>query len=364
LSIPIYKPQLPPYESVEPEIKEMYSSGMLYPGKYTQRLEDQVSDYMGVTYTHAVSSCSLGLILLLNLIPRRSKVIIPAFTFNATLQAAEWNDHSVIVVDVDNDGQMCPKLVRDALETYPDIAAVMPVHMWGNACYPDEYEKLCKEFGAKLFFDGAHVFGTTYLDRHISTFGDATCHSIAATKQISSGEGGLVITNDKNVSEGIQEGAGHGLVGSLDTRTRGLNGKIQEFNSILAYHAIKGFEGTKRRRTVLMNKYRKGLADLPLRIWQVRDNVVPSYKDCVVFTETPAERNRLETFLNERGVGTKRYFDPAVPDMGSFDGVIHSAYNSRLLASTCLTLPLYPALRDSEIDFIISTVNAFFGNRS
>ena len=362
MQIPIYKPQLPPYALVEPEIQKMYVSGMLYPSKYTQRLEQQASEYTGVPYVHAVTSCSLGLILMLNLVPRGSKVIMPSFTFNATLQALEWNNHTPIIVDVDQDGQMHPALAEEALSTHPDVAAVLPVHMWGNACYPEEYETLCERFGAKLFFDGAHVFGTLYKDRHVSTFGDATCHSIAATKPVSAGEGGLVMTSNRSIYEGIQEGAGHGLVGSLDTRTRGLNGKIQEFNSILAYHAIACFEETQGRRTDIMNIYRAGLKDLPLRIWKVREGVVPSYKDCVLFVESSAERNRLETFLNEKGIGTKRYFDPAIPDMGSFGGIVHSAEMGRQLASTCLTLPLYPALTNEEVEFIIITAKAFFGD--
>jgi len=358
--IPIYKPQLPPYSVVEPEIREMYASGMLYPGKYTDRLEQRVSDLFGVSHVHAVSSCSLGLILLLNLIPPRSKVVLPSFTFNATLQALEWNDHIPVVVDVDNNGQLLPDKVEGAFRTHPDIAAVMPVHMWGNACYPEEHEAVCGRYGARLFFDGAHVFGTRYKDRHISTLGDATVHSIAATKQISSGEGGLIITGNKDIYEGVREGSGHGLVGSLDTRTRGLNGKIQEFNSILAYHAIECFGKTRDRRTYLMNTYRNGFANLPVRLWEPRLGVDPSYKDCVIFLEHPATRNRLETFLNARGVGTKRYFDPAIPDMGSFAGIVSSAENGRRLSSTCLTLPLYPALKDSEIEFIIGTVASFF----
>ncbi len=360
MQISIYKPQLPPYELVKEELGMMYTSGMLYPGKYTGRLEQQVSAYTGVQHTHAVSSCSVGLILLLNLLPRGSKVVIPSFTFNATLQALEWNNHVPVVVDVDSDGQMLPNLVEEALGCYADIAAVLPVHMWGNACYPLEYETLCRRFGVKLFFDGAHVFGTTYKGRHLALFGDGTCHSIAATKPISAGEGGLVVTGSRSVYEGVREGSNHGLVGSLDTRTRGLNGKIQEFNSILAYHAINTFAVTRARRADIMGMYRTGLKDLPIRIWKTREDVDPTYKDCVFFTDTPAERNRLETFLNERGVGTKRYFDPAIPDMGSFEGIVSSAETGRLLAATCLTIPLYPALTNEEIGFIILTIQSFF----
>jgi dTDP-4-amino-4,6-dideoxygalactose transaminase len=361
MKIPIYKPELPPYEEVEPDIKDMYLSGMLYPSKYTVRLEKQVKEYYGVPYVIPVTSCSTGLILLLNsLWPKKGKVILPSFTFNSTLQAVEWNSLTPVVVDVDDDGQMRPDLVEDALNQHPDVIAIMPVHMWGNACYPEEYEKLRSMTNIPVFFDGAHVFGTTYEGQSLSQFGSGIVNSIAATKPVSAGEGGLVITRFESIAEAVKEGASHGLVGSLDTRSRGMNGKIQEFNSILAYHAINHFEKTKKRRADIMEMYRDDLFDSPVRVWETRPSVDATYKDCVIFTQSPAERNRLETYLNEKGIGTKRYFDPAIPDMGSFNGIVHSADNGRRLANICLTLPLYPSLTNKEVAYVTSSIDNFF----
>ncbi|KKL75337.1 hypothetical protein LCGC14_2055870, partial [marine sediment metagenome] len=133
--------------------------------------------------------------------------------------------------------------------------------------------------------------------------------------------------------------------------------KIQEFNSILAYHAIQQFDKTKSRRRELMEYYRDNLADVPVRIWETREGVDPSYKDCVLFTD---QREELDTFLQSRGIGTKRYFDPSIPDMGSFEGIVHSADNARRLSATCLSLPLYPALTDSEIGYVVQAVGDFF----
>lgn len=360
MKIPFYRPNLPPYALVEPEIRRMYESGMLYPGKYTQRLEQKVAAFTGVSNVQAVSSCSMGLVLVMNLLPPRSEVIIPSFTFKSTLQALEWCGHTPVVVDVDDNGQMYPELAADALEEYPDAAAVLPVHMWGNACYPVEFEELCLEEGPFLFFDGAHALGTTYKGKHLAHFGNGTVYSIAVTKPVSAGEGGLVVTRDLWVYEQVRDGAAHGLAGSLDTRMRGMNGKIQEFNSILAFHALETITDTRQRRAEIMNQYRKGLEGLPIRMWKEQEGVEACHKDCVIFTETRLERNRLEAYLGQQGIGTKRYFDPAVPDMGSFRGVIHSAENGRKLADTCLAIPLYPTLKYEEVEFVISTIRNYF----
>ena len=362
MHIPIYKPCLPPYSVVEPDIRDMYTSGMLYPGPFTERLVDQVQRYQGVRGVLPVSSCSIGLILLLSTLPAGSKVVMPAFTFSATLQALEWNNLVPVVVDVDADGQMRPDLVEHCLGEHSEISAILAVHMWGNACYVKEYEALREKMGdISLFFDGAHVFGTSVGGVPIGQYGDATVFSIAATKPISAGEGGLIVTQDPALYKFVRHSAFHGLYTSLDTQNKGINGKIQEFNSILAYHAIDMFEKTRAARFARMEEYRQGLADLPLRIWQTQEGVDPSYKDCVVFTENIETREDLEQHLNGNGIGTKRYFDPAIPDMGSFNGIIHTCSKARDLAATCLTLPLYPALTGAEMDYILSTVRRFYG---
>lgn len=361
-NISIYKPQLPEYSLVEPDIRAMMESQMLYPSTYTGKLEARVKELCQVPFTHAVSTCSLALILLLNLLPRGKKVIIPSFTFSATLEALEWAGQIPLVVDVDENGQLDAELVRKALNEHNDVVGILPVHMWGNVCYPDVFEDLAADYGVKLFFDGAHNIGTLYKGRHVGTFGHATAHSIAATKPISAGEGGLILSKYQWVDAGVRDGSAHGLVGGLDTRIRGINGKIQEFNSILALHAFDRFAETKKRRALIIDTYRDAFKNVPgLRVWRNVPDVDPMYKDCVVFTKDYATRAALERHLNTNGIGTKRYFDPAIPDMGSFQGIVHSARVGRQLSATCLTIPLYPALTDQEVERIITTIKEFFG---
>src|SRR5574338_416677 len=364
MKVPIYKPELPSFDSVEPELREMFATGMLYPSKYTDRLVERVKQYCDVEYVMPVNSCSTGLIILLGILKRRGEVLIPGFTFNATLQAVQWGGHTPVCIDVDDNGQMRPDLVEKyLLSNNHNVVAIMPVHMWGNACYPEEYTKISRDFNIPVMFDGAHVFGTTLNGVSLANFGSAVCFSIAATKPLSAGEGGLICTNDANIFEYARHATFHGLFNSLDTFIVGLNGKIQEFNSILAYHAMDKFDATRARRAHLLELYRSQLADLPVRVWETRKGVDASYKDCVIFVESREVRDQLEAFLNAAEIGTKRYFDPAVPDMGFFGGIDTGCENSRRLADTCLTLPLYPALTESELSYVVDRVRAYLLSR-
>ncbi len=360
MQIPIYKPELPPYDEVEPDIRAMYRSGMLYPGPFTDRLVSEVLQFCDVNYCLPVSSCSLGLILMLNTLPKGSKVIMPAFTFNATLQALEWNNLVPLLVDVDDNGQLSIPHLQECLAQHPhNVGGILGVHMWGNLLDTPELRKIGQDFNVPVFYDGAHALGS-FDDESVDS-GAATCFSIAATKPVSAGEGGLIVTNDEIIFNELQDASSHGLHGSLDTRIRGINGKIQEFNSILAYYALKQFDRTRTRRRTIMDFYRDSLDGLPIRIWEPREGIhTISYKDCVLFTETSEGRNKLDIYVQAAGIGTKRYFEPAIPDMGSFKGIEHSAENARRLAATCLTLPLYPALTDSEVEYIVSTIRRYY----
>lgn len=366
MQIPIYKPELPPYDVVEPDIRAMYESGMLYPGPYTDRLTAAVEEFCDVNFCLPVASCSLGLMLMLSTVPKGSKVIMPAFTFNATLQALEWNDLIPVVVDVDDNGQLRPDLVQACIESDPvmsyspaSISAILAVHMWGNLVDTYKFREIGNTAQIPVFYDGAHVLGS-FDDESVDP-GAATCFSIAATKPVSAGEGGLIVTNDEDVYLTLRDAATHGLYGSLDTRIKGVNGKIQEFNSILAYHALQRFDKTLARRKQLIEFYRDAFDSLPVRVWETRQGVDPvAYKDCVVFARSKEERNALDAFVQSKGIGTKRYFEPAIPDMGSFKGIVHSADNARRLSDTCLTLPLYPALTDEEIAYIVNCVREFY----
>ncbi len=360
MQIATYKPCLPPYELVEPDIREMYRSGMLYPGQFTERLVGQVKSYCGVRYVLPVNSCSTGLLVALSMVPAGQKVVMPAFTFNSTLQSLEWNGLVPLVVDVDDHGQLDLDKLADCLAENPHgVGAVLPVHMWGNLVDVSKVVDVIADRVPYVFFDGAHVFGST---RDAQVYpGDATIFSIAATKPVSAGEGGLLVTNDDKIYTDARDVAFHGLFNSLNTRIRGINGKIQEFNSILAYHAIANFDQTKARRRELMEYYRSELGRLPVRVWSTQSGVDPSYKDCVLFAEDADTRNRLDTFVQSKHIGTKRYFEPAIPDMGSFRGIVHSADNARRLAATCLALPLYPDLTDNEIEYVVQAVRAFYG---
>jgi dTDP-4-amino-4,6-dideoxygalactose transaminase len=362
MDIKFFKPGMPDWSIVGEDIQRTYSEGMLYPGAYTKQMESMMLSHFQTKHAIAVSSCSDALILLLCDLPARSKVIMPSYTFRATYQAAEWNNLEVVLTDVDENGYMDPGVLKDCLAAHKDAKCVMPVTLWGSLDYVDEIGSVCRKYGARLVYDAAHGMSTEYKGRPIGHYGDAVAFSIAVTKPLACGEGGIVTTNSDNLYRLVSMGRLHGnVLGNLDCVQKGLNAKISEINSILAVHGIGYMNEYRDAREAVAKKYMKGLKGLPLRFQKLNPNCVTSRKDFGMWVKNESTRDDLKSFLETSGIGVKTYFYPAVSRYTNFSGIKYKVDVSEKLASTCINLPCYDQLTDEEISYIVNKVREFYG---
>lgn len=362
MEIRFFKPGLPVWDNVKSDIKETYEAGILYPGKYTLRLEEMMRAHFGTKYAIAVNNCSNALILLLCDLPAGSKVIMPSYTFRATYQAAEWNNLIPVVTDVDENGYLDPEILEECLKKYPDTKCVIPVTLWGNVTYLEEIEELCRKYGVRLIYDTAHGMSTRYDGRPVGDIGDAAAFSIAVTKPLPSGEGSIVTTNNDHLAKLIEMGRLHGNVfGNLDCVQKGLNAKIGEINSILAIHGMKILDKCRDKREEIAQFYINGLKDLPIRFQKIDPRCTTSRKDFGFWVKDKKTRNKLKKFLEDSSIGMKAYFYPAVHNFTNFDGIIHKVDISEKLSYTCLNLPCYNQITQEEKEYIVYKMKEFYG---
>jgi dTDP-4-amino-4,6-dideoxygalactose transaminase len=361
MEIKFFKPGLPDWDVVRGDIEETYREGILYPGKYTLRLEEMMRSHFGTKYAVAVNNCSNALILLLCDLPAGSKVIMPSYTFRATSQAAEWNNLTIVLTDVDESGYLDPEALDDCLTKHPDSKCVIPVTLWGNCTYVEQIRDICSRHRVRLIYDSAHGMSTEYDNKPIGDLGSAVAFSLAVTKPLACGEGAIVATNNDHLGKLVEKGRLHGNVfGNLDCVQKGLNAKIGEINSILAIHGIHVLNECRNKREELASFYTKRLAKLPVRFQKIDPRCVTSRKDFGFWVEDKRTRNRLRMFLENSGIGIKTYFSPAVHEYTNFEGIIHKVDVSQKLSETCLNLPCYDQITSEDREYIVGKLLEFY----
>jgi len=352
---------LPDWDQVKGDLEDTYREGILYPGKYTLRLEEVMRSHFGTKYAVAVSNCSNALILLLCDLPAGSKVIMPSYTFRATSQAAEWNNLTIVATDVDENGYLDPEVLDDCLTKHPDSRCVMPVTLWGNCTYVEQIRDICSRHRVRLIYDAAHGMSSEYDGKPIGDIGSAVAFSIAVTKPLSCGEGGIVTTNNDHLGKIVEMGRLHGNVfGNLDCVQKGLNAKIGEMNSILALHGIDIMASCRDKREELAGFYMNELKDLPIRFQKVDPRCKTSRKDFGFWVEDKKTRNRLKIYLENAGIGMKTYFFPAIHEFTNFEGMVHKVDMSEKLSATCLNLPCYDQITNDERHYIVEKMKEFY----
>lgn len=359
--IPILKPALPEFEKVKDELKECFDSGQLIMGKNVGAFEKEVANYLGVKHAITTASCSTALILVLNTLKKNSEVILPSFTFSATVQAVVWNNLKPVLVDCDRYCNIDVEEVKKNITK--NTSAILGVHIFGSPCNVEALEKISKENNIKLFFDAAHAFGSKYKGKHIGQFGDAEIFSLGVTKAFACGEGGLVTTNDDKLANHVRLSANNGRpAGSINPSVLGMSSRFQEFNAIIGRHNLKVIDEHIKRRNKLAEIYKEKLKTIPgINFCPVPNNVVTTFKDFVIFIDKEnfgMSRDELGEFLTKNGVQIKYYFYPPIHKVDFFKDMYKDKKfpNTDKLSSTTISLPFFTNISLEEIGKICDLI--------
>jgi FlaA1/EpsC-like NDP-sugar epimerase/dTDP-4-amino-4,6-dideoxygalactose transaminase len=359
--LPFARPARPPLDRVLQRVARSYDSGQLTNGALVRELEERIADRLRVDHVVAVSSCTSGLMLVVQALVegRPGPVVLPSFTFSASAHAVAWNGRTPRFVECDpHTYQIDLAHAEPALD---GASALMPTHVFGAPCSPEAVEKLAAVTGMPVVFDAAHAIGATFHERPIGGFGDAEVFSLTPTKPMVAGEGGLIATHDADLAARLRIGRDYGNPGNYDTRFVGLNARMSEFHAAMALESLGLLDRTLARRRELAMRYVAGLADVP----GIRTQVVPladvsTYKDFTIAVDADRfgiDRNQLVAALAAEGIDTRNYFDPPV----------HRQYAYRSEAAVCLptteavsrsvvSLPIYPDLSFDDVNVVIKAI--------
>ncbi|HIE73043.1 MAG TPA: DegT/DnrJ/EryC1/StrS family aminotransferase, partial [Flavobacteriales bacterium] len=193
---------------------ETMQSGWLTMGPKTIQFENKFKENIGSQYAISVNSATSALHLALNAVGvgNGDEVIIPTNTFIATAEAVVYSGAKPILCDVEENYHNIDINLIEQLIT-PRTKAIIPVHFGGNPCDMDEIKKIANHFNLKIIEDAAHALPSSYKNKKIGTLSDAVCFSFYATKTLTTGEGGMVTTNNSKIAEKIKIQRLHGISG-------------------------------------------------------------------------------------------------------------------------------------------------------
>jgi dTDP-4-amino-4,6-dideoxygalactose transaminase len=351
----------------------MREDGYLGMGREVRAFEEELEAYLGGQDRRVVclNSGTAALHLAVAAVTRPGdEVLVQSLTFVATFQAISAAGAIPVACEV------YPETVTLDLEdaarrVTSRTRAVMPVHYASNPGDLEATYEFARRHGLRVIEDAAHAFGCTHQGRMIGSFGDVACFSFDGIKNITSGEGGAVVTGDPVVIQSVQDARLLGVQRDSEKRYQG--GRSWEFdvqNQGYRYHLsnlfaaigrvqLGRFEGEfKPRRIALAQKYRRAFANMG-QVKLLHGDPGPIVPHIFPIRVQDGKRDGLRQFLLERGIECGIHYKPN--HLLSFYGGGREALpvTDRLYAEL-LTLPLHPGLRDEEVDSTIVAVNEFF----
>ena len=331
-------------------------------GVYIPKFEKAFSTFCEVSYAASVSNgtVALHLALLALGIGEGDEVVVPTFTYIASVNCIRYTGARPVFVDsLNRNLQMDP--VDVAKKVTEKTKAILAVHIYGHPCDMDALCSIAKENKLYLVEDCAEAIGSKYKGKHVGAFGDVSTFSFFGNKTITTGEGGMVITNDLALYERIVRLKGQGLAksGEYWHDIIGYNYRMTNISAAIGLAQLEQVDEFLEAKRSIARYYRNGLKELPVSFHDEDADVVHSYWMCSMLVEEPEKRDMLRNHLDEKGIETRPFFHP-VHSMPMYKREGENFSVAENLASRGINLPSYPGLKEQELEYIIASVNDFF----
>jgi perosamine synthetase len=358
--IPIYQPDLSGNE--KKYVNECLDSTWISSkGRFIECFESEFSSYTGAKHATAVCNGTVALHLALVAlgIGPNDEVIVPSFTYIASVNAIHYSGATPVFADSDPASwQIDIAQVRQLIT--PRTKAVMAVHLYGGACDMQALCELCSEQGLKLIEDCAESFGTRIDGRHTGTFGDIGTFSFFGNKTLTTGEGGMLICRDSTLDAKIRHLRGQGLAPNREYwhTVVGYNYRMTNICAAIGLAQLERADTIIAAKSRLAERYTDALADLPYFFQHVPFNVSTAHWMVTILTENTAQRDPLREHLKEVGIETRPAFHP-VHTMPMYAPPSYTLPVAMNLSARGINLPSWPNLSETEFNFIIGSIRSF-----
>jgi len=365
-------------------VSEVLESGWLTTAGKTMAFEEQMAEFVGAKYACAVNSCTAALHLGLEAlgVKRGDKVFVPDMTFTASAEIVRYLGADPVFLDVEyGTALLTPETIQAAIDKHPDVKHLILVHFGGH---PAEMENslgtgildICRKNDIRILEDAAHAFPTKFKDKYIGSFGDVTCFSFYANKTITTGEGGMLLTNDATIYKRVKTMRLHGINRDIwdrftsdkpsweyDVVAPGYKYNMPDVNAAIGLAQLEKAEFLRLKRQAVVESYYEQLKsldtiDLPVTKVAFGDHSWHLFP-IVLKPEASVNRNVFIENLADKGIGTSVHYKP----------LHHMSYyrekyklkkedypNAEKIWRGTVTLPLFPDMKQEQVDYVCNIV--------
>jgi len=335
-------------------------------GSRTQDFEREFAREVGARHAVALGNgtAALHLALLACGVEPGDEVIVPALTFVATANAAIYCGARPVFADVvgESDLLIDPRDVERKIT--PRTRAIVPVHYAGYPCDMDALQALAADHSLRIVEDACHAPGAVWGAKPIGSIGDASCFSFFANKNLVTGEGGMVTTDDESVADAVRVRRNHGMTAatldkhrgqtfSYDVVCTGYNYRLTEIEAALGLAQLARLRRNNEIRRGLVRRYREGLAAVDRLVvpFEGREESSSCHIMPVVLPEG-TDRPRVQSELKERGVQSSVHYPPLHRFSRFRDAFEATVPNVDRVATRLLTLPLHPLMANADVELV------------
>uniref|UniRef100_A0A7C2K1P9 DegT/DnrJ/EryC1/StrS family aminotransferase n=1 Tax=candidate division WOR-3 bacterium TaxID=2052148 RepID=A0A7C2K1P9_UNCW3 len=371
IKIPLSRPY---FDSEElNEIQKVLDSGWVSQGPKVKEFEDKIADYLGVKYAIAVTNCTsaLHLALLSIGVKKGDEVIVADYTFPATGHSVLYCRAKPVFCDVDlKTYNIDPGLIEEKITD--KTKAIIPVHTFGQPAEMDEILKIARRHDLKVIEDAACAFGAKYKNKYAGTIGDIGCFSFHARKGITTGEGGVIVTNIKDIADKVRSLSMFGMTTSSSGIEKsdkfiipeftelGYNYKMSDITAAIGIAQLRKIDKIIERRRELAKYWDEKLQEIELiQPPYVSKNVKHIYQSYVALVDKSVNRNKLILILLKKGIQTH---------IGTYSSHIQPVYNSKdkcpnslEIFNRAIALPMYYSLGEEDIDMVAKQLKEVLG---
>jgi dTDP-4-amino-4,6-dideoxygalactose transaminase len=350
-------------------VGEVLNSGFLVQGEKVEEFENLVATYVGTKYAVAVTSgtSALHLSLLALDVGAGDEVITTDFTFPATANVIEAVGATPILVDIDPDSY---NIDVDRIEEKisPRTKAIIPVHLFGQCAAMEKIVQLAARYELKVIEDAACALGAKYRGRAAGSLGEVGCFSFHPRKTITTGEGGIITTDHKELADKLRSLRNHGLEnnnGKVDFPRFGYNYRMTEFQAALGIVQMGKLEGIINQKRRLARVYNHALSQINGLVFpREHPEIEHTYQSYVIVLPEGSNRDKIISNLKQKGIeatiGTY-----AIHMLAYYKDRYHyqdeDFPQARLMFEQSLTLPLHNQMNSADAEFVADTLIGLIG---